>query len=86
MPTEETGRPGRAPDCLSCAYFRVTWDADFPRACDVFGIKSRNLPAYEVFAATGRHCPAYERKLVAERPRPEGGADPSAEAEGGIWA
>jgi hypothetical protein len=51
----------RAPDCLQCTHFRVSWDPDFPRACTVFGIKSRKLPSHVVFEATGRHCPVFER-------------------------
>jgi len=54
--------PDRAPDCLKCINFRVSWDPHFPRSCTVFGVKSRELPSVEVFRATGRHCPAYERK------------------------
>jgi hypothetical protein len=54
--------PDRAPNCLKCLYFRVTWDPAFPRSCLVFGIKCRNLPSLEVFASTGRHCPAFELK------------------------
>jgi hypothetical protein len=54
--------PDRAPNCLKCLHFRVTWDPNFPRACDVFGIKTRNLPSVEVFAATGRQCPSFSLK------------------------
>jgi hypothetical protein len=52
----------RAPDCLKCVHFRVTWEPAFPRACDLFGVKCRNLPSHEVFVATGRHCPSFELK------------------------
>jgi len=52
----------RAPDCLKCIHFRITWEPSFPRACDLFGVKCRNLPSHEVFAATGRHCPSFELK------------------------
>ncbi|MFZ4615895.1 MAG: hypothetical protein ACOYM2_06840 [Rectinemataceae bacterium] len=52
----------RAPDCLKCLHFRVTWDPSFPRSCEVFGIKSRRLPSLEVLGATGRQCPAFELK------------------------
>ncbi|MBL8968052.1 MAG: hypothetical protein JNG85_13690 [Spirochaetaceae bacterium] len=52
----------RAPDCLKCLHFHVTWDPSFPRSCEVFGIKSQRLPSLEVFAATRRHCPAFEEK------------------------
>ncbi|MDL2228969.1 hypothetical protein LJC14_01835 [Treponema sp. OttesenSCG-928-L16] len=52
----------RAPDCLKCVYFKVSWDPSFPRSCTVFGIKSRNLPSIEVFRATGYHCPSFKIK------------------------
>lgn len=52
----------RAPDCLKCVHFHVTWDPRFPRSCEVFGIKSARMPSIEVFHATGNHCPAFERK------------------------
>jgi hypothetical protein len=54
--------PGRAPDCLKCIHFRVTWDPSFPRSCLLFGIKSQRLPSHEVFSATGRHCFSFELK------------------------
>lgn len=52
----------RAPDCLKCLHFRVTWDPVFPRSCELFGIKCARLPSLEVLAATGRHCPSFELK------------------------
>lgn len=54
--------PDRAPNCLQCLHFRVTWDKTYPRACDEFGIKTAFMPSHEVFAATGKHCPAFVRK------------------------
>jgi hypothetical protein len=55
---------GRAPDCLKCIHFKVTWDPSFPRSCDLFGIKCRNMPSVEVYRNTGRHCPAFEKKAA----------------------
>jgi hypothetical protein len=58
--TGSENTPGnRAPDCLKCAYFRVSWDPAFPRLCTVFGIKTKHLPSIEVFQATGHHCPSF---------------------------
>ncbi|HSV56393.1 MAG TPA: hypothetical protein VLH39_04710 [Magnetospirillaceae bacterium] len=79
--------PPRAPDCLACLHFIVTWDVDYPRGCEVFGIKSRSLPSLEVFAATGLHCPAFEagpRRRKGEPPSRDGGA--SGIGGEGIWA
>jgi len=53
--------PGRAPDCLKCLHFRVTWDSRFPRSCEVFQIKSLDLPSRVVYQATGWHCPSFEK-------------------------
>jgi hypothetical protein len=52
---------GQPPNCLKCRHFHVSWDPKFPRACRVFGVKSRDLPSRAVYSATGRHCPAFER-------------------------
>ena len=54
--------PERAPNCLKCVHFRITWEPAFPRSCTVFGVKCANLPSLEVYAATGRHCPSFELK------------------------
>jgi hypothetical protein len=57
----EQGRsPDRAPNCLQCRHFTVTWNARFPRACVVFEIKSRKMPSLVVYESTGYHCPAFE--------------------------
>jgi len=56
--------PDRAPDCLVCEHFMVTWDVNFPRACRLFGIRCRNLPSHEVRIHTGLHCPAFRRKAI----------------------
>lgn len=50
----------RAPNCLKCAHFHVTWDPRFPRGCRMFGIKTPRMPSQVVFETTGSHCPAFE--------------------------
>ncbi len=49
------------PDCLSCVHFKVSWDANYPRACHKFGFKGKELPSYTVYQTTGQECPFYER-------------------------
>ncbi|TVQ17641.1 MAG: hypothetical protein EA382_18570 [Spirochaetaceae bacterium] len=51
----------RAPNCLKCEHFHVTWDPKFPRGCRVFGVKSPRMPSLVVFESTGRHCPAFSQ-------------------------
>jgi hypothetical protein len=47
------------PNCLKCAYFKVTWEPEFPRACVMFGFKGKNMPYLEVLRSTGQRCPAF---------------------------
>jgi hypothetical protein len=54
--------PSRAPNCLKCAYFSITWDPVFPRSCEIFSIKCANMPSWEVFRATGSNCPSFHLK------------------------
>ena len=61
-PASEINIPDKAPDCLRCRHFKVTWEPAFPRSCLLFGIKCRNLPAMEVFLSTGKHCFAFEAR------------------------
>jgi len=51
--------PSKPPNCLKCAYFKVTWDPVFPRACEIFSIKSMKFPSHEVYRATGANCPSF---------------------------
>jgi len=53
------GGPVKAPDCLKCRHFYVTWDKRFPRGCSAFGVKTQGMPSAAVFRSTGRHCPAF---------------------------
>ena len=61
-PGSEADIPTSAPDCLRCRHFKVTWEPAFPRACQLFGVKCRNLPSMEVFLSTGKHCFAFQVK------------------------
>ncbi|MFW5729863.1 MAG: hypothetical protein ACOCYG_09380 [Spirochaetota bacterium] len=49
----------KAPNCLKCRHYRVTWDPAFPRGCEIFGIKSKRMPSIVVKETTGHHCPGF---------------------------
>jgi len=68
MKSDTPDIPDRAPDCFKCRYFRVTWEPSFPRACTLFGVKTRNLPSMEVFLSAGKHCFSFAAR---EAPAPE---------------
>lgn len=59
--------PEKAPNCLKCEYFFVSWDSRFPRGCRIFGIKSMNLPSREVFISTGLHCPSFKESAKIKK-------------------
>lgn len=50
------------PDCFKCAFFKVTWDPVFPRACSKFGFKGVELPSDTVHKTTGQVCQGFEAK------------------------
>lgn len=43
-------------DCFKCKFFRVTWEPNFPYACQAFHFKGKNLPSLDVFRSSGRRC------------------------------
>jgi len=49
-------------NCLKCEHFKITWNNNFPRACTVFEIKTKNMPSVDVFYATGQKCPSFKLK------------------------
>ncbi len=49
-------------DCFQCEYFAVTWDANFPRACKLYGFKSAGIPSATVFKASGAKCMGFVAK------------------------
>lgn len=59
------------PDCLACRHYFVTWDANLPRGCRAFAIKSRALPARVVRERSGEPCHGFERKEPRRAPAPE---------------
>jgi len=62
MKDKQNSNIPKAPNCIKCVYFRVTWEVAYPRSCTLFGIKTRNMPSGEVFRATGLHCPSFSEK------------------------
>ena len=62
VPAAEANIPDKAPDCLKCRHFKITWEPAFPRACLLFGVKCRTMPSTEVFLSTGKHCFAFQLK------------------------
>lgn len=64
-PAEGSGFPA----CATCAYFEITWDRSFPRACKFFGFKGQHAPALEVQKTTGEKiCPAFLPKHKNREP------------------
>ncbi|NBX45248.1 MAG: uracil-DNA glycosylase [Gammaproteobacteria bacterium] len=58
-----------APNCWQCRHFKVSWDPNFPYACDTMGFKSHILPCIEVLRADGHPCRAFEPKATSPTTR-----------------
>ncbi|MDR2964669.1 MAG: hypothetical protein LBU88_02720 [Treponema sp.] len=54
--------PEKAPNCLKCVHFKVSWDYMFPNACLLFSIKCNGLPSKEVYRVNNAHCPSFTEK------------------------
>lgn len=64
-------RPIRAPDCLRCRSYYVTYEPARPHGCRSFGFTSQRLPRDEVRLSTGQECAAFEARPPApESPEP----------------
>ncbi|MDR3301180.1 MAG: hypothetical protein LBT01_01435 [Spirochaetaceae bacterium] len=56
-------RISRTPNCLTCEHLSITWNNNFPYACDIFPDDIyRMLPSVVVLNATGRMCPSFKLK------------------------
>jgi hypothetical protein len=55
-------KPSHLPNCLKCAYYKVSWDPALPHSCEIFSIKSRLMPSLEVFRSAGSNCPTFRLK------------------------
>ena len=54
--------PLKAPNCLNCISYFVTWDSSFPHGCKKFEFKRRDgLPSLSVYEANKRHCIFFEK-------------------------
>jgi hypothetical protein len=49
-------------DCFHCVHFAITWEPAHPRACKLFGFKSKKLPSIAVLESSGEPCVGFERK------------------------
>ncbi len=59
----------RGPNCWQCRFFAVSWDPRLPYACQLMGIKTAALPAWEVLRADGRPCQGFVPKAAAPAPQ-----------------
>jgi len=53
-------------NCLKCKHYFITWDAQRPRGCRVFGFKSDKLPSQIVEKETGQECNSFQEKKISK--------------------
>ncbi|SFF75241.1 hypothetical protein SAMN05216353_10811 [Halobacillus alkaliphilus] len=57
----------RQVNCFQCKHFHITWNPAFPRACDAYGFKAKEMPSQLVFHVTGIECMEFEPKQSEKR-------------------
>jgi len=51
-------------NCITCGFYYVTWDKDFPSGCRAMGFKSKQTPSLVVYQSSGMPCQRFENKRV----------------------
>lgn len=46
--------------CMKCKHFKITYDQNAPRGCNLYQIKSSQMPSIIVKQATGHECTEFE--------------------------
>lgn len=49
-------------NCFRCKHFRTTWNPAFPRACEAYGFKTKEMPSVLVLKSTGTECLQFAEK------------------------
>jgi len=50
------------PNCYKCRHFKVTWNKNWPYACQAFNFKSQQIPWRAVVRASGLPCQMFMPK------------------------
>lgn len=61
-PPDLPGNPSTGPPCARCRHHFVTYDAQLPHGCHLFGIRTRRLPSLVVREESGKDCAHFEPK------------------------
>lgn len=57
--------------CLNCKHYFNTFDAQLPRGCRAFKLKSKSFPSELVKKETGEECQGFELSLGAKKRKEE---------------
>lgn len=50
-------------DCYKCRHFYITWEANHPRGCKMFGFKTTRMPSQVVLENSGEPCLKFQPKF-----------------------
>jgi hypothetical protein len=50
------------PNCNACAFFYITYEANFRYGCRALDFKSQRLPMLDVLEASGQPCHFFQNK------------------------
>lgn len=49
-------------NCRACRHYYITFDANAPYGCRVYGFKSKQTPSIAVYQSSGMHCTLFMPK------------------------
>lgn len=70
-------------NCRDCRHYYITFDANAPYGCRVYGFKSKLTPSIAVYQSSGMHCTLFQPKEDKESDS-NGGSDKK--GGGGLYA
>lgn len=70
-------------NCRECRYYYITFDANAPYGCRVYGFKSKLTPSIAVYQSSGMHCSLFQPK--EDKSADENGGNGSKNG-GGLYA
>lgn len=70
-------------NCRECRHYYITFDANAPYGCRVYGFKSKQVPSVAVYQSSGMHCTLFMPK---EESGSSGGNSGEKKGGGGIYA
>ena len=71
-------------NCRDCRYYYITFDANAPYGCRIYGFKAKITPSLAVYQSSGMHCTLFQPK--EEKPSEKDKSERDNKGGGGFYA